>query len=219
MRALQKQLDDDQRDTIYRIASAYYQGRYSSITAAAEADSNISAATWFRWKHDCPTDFQIVFNRARADVIREREDTELAFTGATLASSIILQERTREILTNTLGELEHIITTRYEAIETDARNEAGEREIRHIVHYPRDRLGAMRLLWEIAREGVIPEATSMAKRLEIPQEEPDARLPLPANLPSNFQSAILTTKDGNTIEYHAKPAFEIVEADTDVQDM
>ena len=211
MTHLQKTLSGDQAELIYQVALSYYLGLHPNITAAIDSNAAMSQPTFYRWKREFPEDFHAITQEARLAARQEKADAELSLSSAAIQDSIALQNNARRMLSTQLKQLELIITTRHEAVTINGS------EVRNIIHYPRDRLGALRLLWEISREGVIPEAINLAARLEekglTPQDDPQAKLPLPTNLPSSFQSATIVAKDGHVIEIRAPSVVEIIEGE------
>jgi hypothetical protein len=79
-------------------------------------------------------------------------------------------------------------------------------EEQHIIVYPRDRLKAVALLQEIAREGVLPETEISIKDMLRPEttseanEKRDMDWLIGVGVPTDFKSVTATTPDGREIK-------------------
>ena len=144
-------ISDEERDAFVEALTLYYTQGPPITAAFAQVEAGL-IDRYYRRKKKHPLEIERINREARAAAWWQRSGEELAFEAEQVRRSHEIQRDAMEALERALPELARIARGEPSYLWDPA---TGEERV--VIVYPRDQIGAARLLQSIARGGVLPE--------------------------------------------------------------
>ena len=176
----------------------YYTGKKRTMIDAFSSVIGMSHGTYYSLKKEHPDEITDIIRSARVIAADERSDIEIAFSAEQLDVSIEVQRRAAEIIGESLPELQRIAM----AVHSTYTDTVREIE-KTIAVYPRDQLGAITILQQLARGGTLPETPTHAPMrtgdniVQVNVEPEKQEEILPPALPLNTSFLLISSADGS----------------------
>ena len=177
-----------------------------SLQRLFNRDDTPSSATYYRWRERFPDEFDGIDRQAQEKAAEERAARMTEFELAQEYRNAMARLSAADSLLQGLPKIGQII--RAEHLEDRWVDDEGNEHVKVKHIYPRDVIQAMKLLQEIARDGIIPESC-------LRQTQPQARsqLSLPARV--DFSKMRVEQADGSGIEVRRLSPADIIDGEAE----
>jgi hypothetical protein len=194
------------RAVLKQILVLYYTGQVTSIQDAVAQVGDLGRTTFYKYKGECPAEFEAIVREAKAEAFKAKDDKQIAFDAEQFDVSVRLQREAFAYLLDALPGIASI--AKGEVREVKA---GGKKKV--IVPYPRDQNEAVKILQQLARGGVLPDSSQVTRLLDQPgDKKSETRLPaLPVS--AQFTSVVARTADGTTVTVERGSGVDIIEGE------
>ena len=143
-------LTDEEGQAIEEALFAYYSGEAHTIVEAFTDTKGTGVGTYYRLRKDSPDEILAIQKAARARAREFISGQRQALDAEAIQASKALQRRARDGLLQSLDCLIAIASGETRTIDLDGTDRDGSPKVKQIVSYPRDVVGAAKILQEIA---------------------------------------------------------------------
>jgi len=201
-------ISGEERQAIEDALFAYYAGEQHTISEALTTTKGTGVGTYYQRRKDFPDEILGIQKTARLKAREFIAGQRQALDAEAIAASKELQANARKALQEGLESLAIIARGEMREYSLDDKERDGTQKVKTILPYPRDIVGAMKILQELARGGVLPEGNTILPPEYATEEQREPMIPI-LGIGADFTRVTATAMDGTQYTATVTPGVVI----------